>query len=211
MNCSTDSKQLEVRKQWNIRTVRKFFCFSSIVELLKVPIGKDDMLSTVNTNTSGKKQVTGVQRNSDCINKQDEATKERCLGKTIQKVTTRIKCINSLGKEHQCWQRHHFAGVPSESVFQGVLKATYLLLQPPKSSGVSHVLNPPSSAPASHLLSSSATTTSDTSCHSYFLFLYLITTITVFCQQPRSSPLSLLQNNSDQAERHPSTHHLLLN
>lgn len=57
----------------------------------------------------------------------------------------------------------------------------------PKSSGVSRVLNPPSSAPASHLLSISVTTISNTSCYSYFLFLYLITTITVFHQQPRIS------------------------
>lgn len=99
---------------------------------------------------------------------------------------TRMKCKNSLGKEHQCWKRHHFAGIPSESVFQGVLKAMYLHLQPPKSSGVSCVLNLLSSAPASHLLSVSATTISDTSCYSYFLFLYLIT-ITVFHQQPRIS------------------------
>lgn len=131
-----------------------------------------------------------MQRNSDCINKSytsKTSHKGRCLGKAIQKVMTRTKCINPLAKEHQCWKRDHFAGVPSESVFQGVLKAMYLHLQPPKSSGVSRVLNPPSSAPASHLLSISATTISDTSCYSYFLFLYLIITITVFRQQPRIS------------------------
>lgn len=124
----------------------------------------------------------------------------------------RIKGINSLAKEHQYWKRHHFAGVPSESIFQGVLKAMYLHLQPPKSSGVSCVLNPLSSGPASHVPSISTTTISDTNCYSYFLFLYLIIAITAFCQQDLcKTPLLLLQNNSDQAEKDLSTHHFLPN
>lgn len=100
---------------------------------------------------------------------------------------TRIKCRNSLAEEHQCWKWHHLAGVPSESAFQGALKAVYLHLWVPETSGVSHLLNPSSSAPASHLLSILATTISDNCCYSFFLFLYLITMITAFSQQTKIS------------------------
>lgn len=123
---------------------------------------------------------------------------------------TRIKGKNSLAKEHQYWKRHHFAGVPSESIFQGVLKAMYLHLQPPKSSGVSCLESSvfrPSISRSIHV-------------HNYnfrhqllfFLFLYLIIIITAFCQQDLcKTPLLLLQNNSDEVEKDLSTHHFLPN
>lgn len=126
---------------------------------------------------------------------------------------TRMKCINSLRKEHQCWKRHHFAGVPSESIFQGVLKAMYLHLQPPKSSGVSCDLNPlvfsPSISPSVHLRNYNFR-------HQLLFLLPFLVPHHDYCLSSATkdlcnTPLLLLQNNSDQAKKHLSTHHFLPN
>lgn len=136
--------------------------------------------------------MTGVQRNSDCRNKSHVSKmkpqgNEWMFRKNIQNVRTRIKFINSLVKQHQCWKRHHFADVPSESVFQGPLKVTYLHLQPPQR-WVFHMswilrLQPQRLTFCPPLQLQLQTPAS----YSYFVFLYLIITVTVFQQQPRIS------------------------
>lgn len=92
--------------------------FSSVIELLKVSLSKDDTLSTVKTNISGKKQVNKYA-DFDCINKRYKS-KMKSRGKMFrkkyqekEKKDTFYSGHNPLAKEHQCWKRHHSAGVPS--------------------------------------------------------------------------------------------------
>lgn len=125
-NCSTDSKQVEVCKEQNA------LLFFSIIKWLKVSISKDDMLPTAKTNGSGNECFIQVERKSwlhEQVIPKRWSHKEWCSRKTIQKVMTRIKCVNSPADEHQCWKRHHMAGATPESdfQFQGGLKAVVSL------------------------------------------------------------------------------------
>lgn len=103
----------------------------------------------------------------------------------------RIKCVNSLAEEQQCWKWHPMAGVTPESVFQGALKAVYLCLQVPKTSGVSNVLNPSSSASPS--ISSSVHPCNYNFRHLLLFFLpFLVPHHHDYCLLPAKIPATLL-------------------
>lgn len=121
-----------------------------------------------------------MQRNSDCIHKSYTSKKFR---KNYPKgyVKNKVYKFTSEGMLEEA----SLCNCPFWDCFSRCIKSHVSPSPATQELWCSCVLNPSFSAPASKLLSISATTISDTSCYSYFLFLYLIITITAFQQQPR--------------------------
>lgn len=117
---------------------------------------------------------------------------------------------NPLAKEHQCWKRHHSAGVPSPfcKVCQKSLCLStqelwcFTCLESPIFSS--------SISPSFHLRNY------DFKHQLLFLLPFLVPHHHDYCLSSATKDfcntlLLLLQNNSDQAEKHLSTHLFLLN